>query len=42
MVRALLGAGRRRSVSVMDTVKVYGAGWCEDTQETRDYLDGSA
>lgn len=23
----------------MDTVKVYGAGWCEDTRETRDYLD---
>jgi len=23
----------------MDTVKVYGAGWCEDTQETREYLD---
>ena len=23
----------------MDVVKVYGAGWCEDTQETRDYLD---
>jgi glutaredoxin len=26
---------------VMDTVKVYGAAWCEDTQETRDYLDRS-
>jgi mycoredoxin len=23
----------------MDVIKVYGAGWCEDTQETRDYLD---
>jgi glutaredoxin len=23
----------------MDTVKVYGADWCEDTQGARDYLD---
>ncbi|HEV2293580.1 MAG TPA: glutaredoxin family protein [Tepidisphaeraceae bacterium] len=23
----------------METIKVYGAGWCEDTQRTRDYLD---
>ena len=23
----------------MDTVKVYGAGWCEDTQDTRAHLD---
>jgi mycoredoxin len=23
----------------MDTIKVYGAGWCEDTQETRAHLD---
>lgn len=23
----------------MDTVKVYGAVWCEDTRKTRDYLD---
>ena len=23
----------------MDTVKVYGADWCEDTQETRAHLD---
>jgi mycoredoxin len=23
----------------MDVVKVYGATWCEDTQQTRDYLD---
>jgi mycoredoxin len=23
----------------MDTVKVYGAGWCEDTHETRAHLD---
>ncbi|MDQ3439893.1 MAG: hypothetical protein M3478_06035 [Planctomycetota bacterium] len=23
----------------MDKVKVYGAGWCEDTQKTREYLD---
>ncbi len=23
----------------MNTLKIYGAGWCEDTQTTRDYLD---
>jgi glutaredoxin len=23
----------------MDTVKVYGAGWCEDTKSTRAHLD---
>ena len=24
----------------MDRIKVYGADWCEDTQETRAHLDG--
>ena len=27
-------------MSGMDRIKVYGADWCEDTQETRAHLDG--
>lgn len=27
-------------MSAMDQIKVYGADWCEDTQETRAHLDG--
>jgi len=29
----------RRSIRPMDPVKVYGAGWCEDTHATRAHLD---